>query len=97
LCAPNSKQVIKLRKVRWTEHVARTEGEEVLVGETAGKTPLVIFRRRWKYNIKMRLTETGRVGVDWTYLVEDSEKRWAVVTKAMNLGFPQNVGSFLTS
>jgi hypothetical protein len=56
--------VIKLRKVRWTGHVARMEGEEVLVGETAGKTPLVIFRRSWKYNIKMRLTETGRVGVD---------------------------------
>jgi hypothetical protein len=64
------------------------EGEEVLVVETAGKTPLVIFRRRWKYNIKMRLTETSRVGVAWTYLVEDSEKRWAVMTTAMSLGLP---------
>jgi hypothetical protein len=52
------------------------EGEEVFVGETAGKAPLVIFRCRWKYNIKIRLTETGRVGVDWTYLAEESEKRW---------------------
>ena len=63
------------RKVRWMGHVARMEGEEVLVGEIAGKTPLVIFRGRWKYNIEMRLTDTGRVGVDWTYVVEDSEKK----------------------
>jgi hypothetical protein len=68
---------MKEGEMDWT----RMKGEEILVGETAGKTPLVIFSCRWKYNIKMRLTETGRVGVDWTYLVEESEKRWLLTPR----------------
>ena len=86
--APNSILVINLRKVIWMGHVARMEKRRGFVGETAGNTPLVIFRLILKNNIKMRLTGTSRVCVDWTYLVEDSGKKWAVVNTAMNLGFP---------
>ena len=52
-------RVIKSRRMRWAEHVARMEeGRGVhrfLVGKPEGKTPLGRPRRRWEANIKMDL------------------------------------------
>jgi hypothetical protein len=58
-CSPNIVRVIKLRRMRWTGHVAR-KGEErgvyrVLVGDLERKRPLGRPRRRWVDNIKMDL------------------------------------------
>jgi hypothetical protein len=49
--------VVKSRRMRWAEQVARM-GEErvvyrVLVGKPEGKRPLGRPRRRWEDNIKM--------------------------------------------
>jgi len=50
-CSPNIVRVVKSRRMRWAEHVARM-GEEmwvyrVLVGKPEGRRPLGRPRRRW--------------------------------------------------
>jgi hypothetical protein len=50
------------------DRACRTNGEKknayrILVGEPEGRRPLVRPRRRWVDNIKMYLTEVGRVGM----------------------------------
>ena len=59
--SPNTVRVIKSRRMRWAEHVARM-GEErgvyrVLVGKLEGRKPLGRPRRRWVDNIRMDLQE----------------------------------------
>jgi hypothetical protein len=61
--SPNIIRVIKSRRLRWAEHVARM-GERrgayrVLVGKPEGRRPLGRPRRRWEDNIKMDLREVG--------------------------------------
>jgi len=59
----NTIRMIKSRRMRWIEHVARM-GESrgiyrVLVGKPEGKRPLGKSRRRFGDNIKMDLQEVG--------------------------------------
>ena len=61
--SPNIVRVIKSRRVRWAEHVARM-GEErgvyrVLVGKPEGRRPMGRPRRRWVDNIRMDIQEVG--------------------------------------
>jgi hypothetical protein len=54
--------MIKSRRMRWAEHIARMEEKEknayrILVGNPEGKRPLGRPRRRWTDNIKMDLRE----------------------------------------
>jgi hypothetical protein len=57
-----------------------TNGEEkknsyrILVGELEGKRPVGGPRRRWVDKIKMYLREIGWGGMDWIYLVQDSDQ-----------------------
>jgi hypothetical protein len=57
--SPNVVRVLKSRRMRWAEHVARMgEGRgiyRVLVGRPEGKRPLGRPRRRWEDNIKIDL------------------------------------------
>ena len=59
--SPNIVRVVKSRRMRWAEHVARMkEGRgvhKVLVGKPDGKRPWGRPRRRWEDNIKMDLQE----------------------------------------
>jgi hypothetical protein len=76
-CSPNTLRVIKSRKIRWEEHIARM-GEKrgvfrVLVGKPDGKRPLGRPRRRWDDNIKMDLQEVGG-GMDWIKLAQDRDR-----------------------
>jgi hypothetical protein len=61
--SPNIVRVIKSRRMRWAEHVARMgEGRgvySVLVGKPEGKRPLGRPRRRWEDNIRMDLQEVA--------------------------------------
>jgi hypothetical protein len=72
---PNIVRVVKSRRMRWAEHVARmgkhSGVHRVLVGKPDGKRPLRIPRRRWKDNIKMDLQEVGACRVDWIELDQD--------------------------
>ena len=75
--SPNIVRVIKSRRLRWAEHVARMEEgrvvHKVLVGKPEGKRPLGRPRRRWEDNIKMDLEEVGRGCGDWMELAQDRE------------------------
>jgi hypothetical protein len=71
-------RIIKLRMMRWAEHVARM-GEKrneyrLLVGKPEGKRPLGRPRRRWVDNIRMDLVEVGWADVDWIGLAQDRDR-----------------------
>ena len=69
---PNIVWVVKLRRKRWAEHVARMgEGRgvyRVLMGKCGGKRPLRRPRCIWEDNIKMDLQEVGGGCEDWMEL-----------------------------
>jgi len=62
-CSPNIVWLIKLRKIRWTGHVAsmgdRNSAYSVLVGKPEGKRPFGRPRHRWEDKINMDLQEVG--------------------------------------
>ena len=85
-------RVVKSRRVRWKEHVARM-GEDrgvhrVLVGKPEGKRPLGRPRRRWEDNIKMDPQEVGRGRGDWMELAQDRDGWRALVGTARNFRVP---------
>ena len=85
-------RVIKSRRMRWAEHVARM-GEErwvyrVLVGKLEGKRPLERSRRRWVDNIRMDLQEVGCGYMDWIGLAQDRDRWRTLVNAVMNLRVP---------
>jgi hypothetical protein len=61
--------MIKLRRMKWTGHVARlgpkTNAYRTLVGKPKEKISLGRRRHRWVENIKMDLREIGWGGIDW--------------------------------
>jgi len=68
-------RVMKSRRMRWAEHVARMgEGRglyRVLLGKPEGKKPLGRHRHRWENNIKMDLLIVGCGGMGWIDLDQD--------------------------
>jgi hypothetical protein len=90
--SPSIIRIIKSRRMRWAGHVART-GEKrnayrILVEKPEGKRPLGRPRRRWVYNIKMDLRETGWDGMDWIDLAQNRDQWRALVNTVMNLRIP---------
>jgi hypothetical protein len=84
--SPNNFTVIKSRRMRWAEHVARRgEGRgvyRVLIGRPEGKIPLGRHRRRWDNNIKMDLRDIGIHGTNWILLAQD-RVQWRVFVNAV--------------
>jgi hypothetical protein len=71
-------RVIKSRRMKWAEHVARM-GEvrnacNILVGKTEGKRPLRRPRRKWENNIRMNLKEMRWKAVDFIHMVQYTNK-----------------------
>ena len=90
--SPNIARVIKSRRTRWAEHVARM-GEErgvyrVLVVKPERKRPLGRPRRRWVDKIRMDLHEVGCGYMDWIGLAQDRDKWRTLVSAVMNLRVP---------
>jgi hypothetical protein len=90
---PNIVRVIKSRRMRWAEHIARmgegTGVHRVLVGKPEGKRLLGRPRRRWGDNIKTDLQEVGGGCGDWMELARDRDKWRALVSTVMNLRVPK--------
>jgi hypothetical protein len=89
---PNIVRVVKSRRMRWAEHVARM-GEErtvhrVLVGKPEGKRPMGRHSRRWEDNVKMNLQEFGGGCGDWMELADDRDRWRALVSTVKNLRVP---------
>ena len=59
-----------------------------LVGKSKRKRPLVSPTRKWDHNTKMDLQQTGWDGVESIDLVQDIEKKRALVNAVMNLRVP---------
>ena len=60
----------------------------VLVGKLKGKWPLGRPRRKRQDNIKMDLQKVGCGGMDWIDVVQDRDRRLALVNAVMNLRVP---------
>jgi hypothetical protein len=90
--SPHIVKVIKSRRMRWAEHVARMEKGRgvyrVLVARYEGKRLLGRPRRRWKDNIKLDLIEIGIYGTNWFQLAQDRVRRWAFVNMITNPRVP---------
>jgi hypothetical protein len=82
-------RIMKSRRMRWAEHVARMGQKRntyrLLVGKPEGKRPLGRPRRRWVDNIRMDLVEVGWGDVDWIGLAQDRDGCRALVNSVLNL------------
>jgi hypothetical protein len=93
LCSsPSIIWMIKSRRMRWVEHVAR-KGEKrnvyiLLVGKPEGERPLGRPRLRWVDNIRMDLGEVEWGDVDWIGLDQDRDKWRALVNSVLILQVP---------
>jgi len=87
--SPNIVRVLKYRRTRWAEHVARMGRRRgvyrVLVGNPKGKRPLWRPRRRWEDNIKMDLQEVGCGSMDWIDVAQDRDRWRALLNVVMIL------------
>ena len=61
--SPNVVRLIKSRRLRWAEHIARLEEGKstfkILTGKPTGKRFLGRPRHKWQYNVRMYLEEMG--------------------------------------
>jgi hypothetical protein len=84
--------MMKSRRMRWAEHVARIGAQRsayrILVGKSERKRPLRRQRCRWEDNIRMDLREIGWGGMDWIDLGQDRDQWMALVNTVMNLRVP---------
>jgi hypothetical protein len=73
--SPNAIRMVKSRRMRWTEHIARI-GERMnscrfLVGQPQGNRPVCRLRRMWDDNIKINIREIQRGDVHSIYIAQD--------------------------
>ena len=90
--SPNIVRVIKSRRLRWTEHVARMEkgrsAFKILTGKPTGKRHLGRSRRRWEDITRMDLEEIGINAGNWVDSAQDGNYWRALVNAALNLRVP---------
>jgi hypothetical protein len=96
--SPNIIWVIKSRRTRWAEHIARmgelTNAYNILLGKREGKRPFGRSRCRWQDNIRTDLREIWWEGVDGVHMAQDRDQGWDLVNTVMNHLLP--LRSFVT-
>jgi hypothetical protein len=90
--SPKIIRMIKSRRMRWAEHVARMgatrNAYRIVVGKPEGKRQLGRPRRRCVDNIKMDFREIGWDGMDWVKLAPNRDQWRALVNTVTNLRVP---------
>ena len=90
--SPNIVRVIKSRRLRWAEHVARIEegrsAFKILTGKPTGKRPLGRPRRRWEDYSRMDLEEIGINAGNWVDSTQLRDYWRALVNAELNLRDP---------
>jgi hypothetical protein len=59
--------------------------------------PLERAKHRWKGDIKMYIKKSGWKSLAWIHLALDRDNWWALVSTAMNIWVPSDVGNFWTN
>ena len=84
--------MIKSRRLRWADHVARMEegrcGFEILPGTSKRNRFLGRPRSRWEDNIGIDLKELGINTMNWTDLTQGRDYWRALENAALNLRVP---------
>jgi hypothetical protein len=90
--SPSIIRIIKSRRMRWAEHVARMGDKRnayrLLVEKPEGKRPLGRPRHRCVDNIRMDLGEVGWGDVDWIGLAQNRNSCRVLVNSVLNLPVP---------
>jgi hypothetical protein len=90
--SPSIIRMIKSRRMRRAEHVARIgdrrNAYRILVGKPEGRRPLGKPRHRWVDNIKMDLKEIGWNGIDWIDLAQGRNQWRVLVNTGLNFWVP---------
>ena len=89
-CSPNIIRILKCRRLRWEEHVARMEQSrnayKVLVGKPEGKRSLGMPRRKWEDNMKMDLRRWVVIlEIGWLLLKIGTNGEFIIIRAVMNL------------
>jgi hypothetical protein len=95
--SPNIIRIIKSKRARRTDHVARMAEKRnahgIFVGKPEGKRPLQGLRNMLEDNIKMDVREIEWGGMDWIHLVQDRNQWKALVNTVIKFGFHKMLGN----
>ena len=84
--------MIKYKRLRWAENVARMEegrsSFKILTGKLTGQRPLGRPKRRWEENITMDFEEIGINAGNWVDSAQDRNYWRALVNATLNLRVP---------
>ena len=83
--------MIKSRRLRWANHVARMEKGstfKILTDNPTGKRPVGRPRHSWEDNIRMDLEEIGINAGNWVDSAQDRNYWRALVNATLNLRVP---------
>jgi hypothetical protein len=90
--SPKIVRVIKSRRLKWAEQVARMEeGRSVFklpASKPSGKRPLGTTRRRWEDNIRMDLEEMVINTRNWVNSAQGRDYWRGLVKAGLNLRVP---------
>jgi hypothetical protein len=89
--SPNIIRVIKLRRMRWAEHVTRVEEDELIEhfgGNIRRKETTLKTETQVGYNIRMDPSEIDWDNMDFFHVAQGRDKWTALVNTVMNLRVP---------